>query len=352
MTSPYFESAGRVIDESKAALLKAVAENGAAGKAAYEQAQQGLNQARQDAVNRAASRSHLGIGGDNQTFLGNYDARANQMAVNRAGFESGLAQTQASGESYLEKARGAIPVLQAVNTNKALDTESKIKTAIAAAQAKAQAELEKEQRAEQRRLETEARAEARAIARENRAAERAAKKEAAKDSKLTKAELLGAGQTLSDQYAGFLGKQPGGPGTFSADESARALAAYKGISPLEVNTLLGPRKAPAPAPLPQPLSREWIKANTTYTDKRAGEILAAPEVGQAAQFLGTLATTKVNDRGLIDDASARGENIDFNGMTPRQAFETWLNSVPGIKSMKESLRQYYGPWIDANLRAN
>lgn len=193
MDSPYFESASRQVDESKAALLKAVAEGGSAGKAAFDQAQAQAAQARQDAIARAAQRSALyGVGGDSQTFLGAYDARANQMGVNRANFESGLAQTQASGESYLEKARGAIPVLQGINLNKAADEETKIKLTIEAAKQKALADQEKEQRALQRTLGAEARAEARAIAREGRAAQRDAAKAAAKPP--TAAKLLSAGE--------------------------------------------------------------------------------------------------------------------------------------------------------------
>jgi hypothetical protein len=62
-------------------------------------------------------------------------------------------------------------------------------------------------------------------------------------------------------------------------------------------------------------------------------------------MIGTLAGTKFTN-GRIDDSSVPQE---FRGMTPRQAFESWLDTLPGIRSMKDSLRAYYGPWLDANL---
>lgn len=201
MASPYFESSNKQIDESKAGLLKAVAEGGSAGKAAFDAAQAQAAQARQEAVGRAAERSALyGVGGDSQTFLGAYDSRVNQMGVNRANFESGLAQTSASGQAYLEKARASIPVLEGINTNKAADVEGKIRTAIEAAKAKAEAERLKEERALQRQLDAEARAEARAVAREGRAESRAAAKDRAKLPKA--ADLFSAAELAKKQMVG------------------------------------------------------------------------------------------------------------------------------------------------------
>ncbi|HYD46170.1 MAG TPA: hypothetical protein VEA79_12970 [Phenylobacterium sp.] len=198
--SPYFDSASRFIDEGKANLLRAVADGGTAGKQAFDAAQAQAGQAKQDAVGRAAERSALyGVGGNDQTFLGAYDTRMNQMNVNRANFESGLAQTQASGESYLEKARASIPVLQAQNINKGMELDTKYRTAIDAALAKAQADREKEDRALQRQLDSESRSESRAIAREGRAESRAAAKEAAKPPKFE--DIAGQAQALTDMGA-------------------------------------------------------------------------------------------------------------------------------------------------------
>ena len=306
--SPYFDSAGMQVDESKAALLKAVATGGTAGKQAFDAAQQQAAQAKQEAVARAAERSALyGIGGNDQTFLGAYDARANQAAVNRAGFESGLAQTQASGESYLEKARGAIPVLQGININKAADEETKIKLAIQAAKDKAQADLDKENRSLQRTLASEARSESRAIARENRAAERAAVKAAAAEAKPTTAKLLGAGTALADAYNGFLGRGNKDANQnfqdIGAVDAARALAAYKGMDPATINSFITPQAAASynkAATPPQDIDAYAKSLATKYASKGVTPALAKSVVGNvdfqaAANWLLSGAEGKTRD---------------------------------------------------------
>jgi hypothetical protein len=198
--SAYFDSSSSQIDASKKALLDSVASAGTAGKAAFDAAQAQAAQAKQDAVARAAQRAALfGAGGNDQTFLGAYDNRMNQGDVNRTNFESGLAQTQASGDSYLEKARGAIPVLQAINSNKISQQEAAMRAAIAAAQAKAeaaaQAQAQKDAAAEARAEKASARADARAQASSDRADARAqatADRAAAKADQPTINGLLGA----------------------------------------------------------------------------------------------------------------------------------------------------------------
>lgn len=298
-SSPYFDSAGQQIDQSKAALLKAVAEGGTAGKQAFDAAQAQAAQAKQEAVARAAERSALyGVGGNDQTFLGAYDARANQGAVNRANFESGLAQTQASGESYLEKARASIPVLQSININKGADEETKIKLAIQAAKDKAAADLDKENRSLQRALDAEARAEARAIAREGRTAARDAAKAAAKPP--TSAQLLGAGQAVKDQLTGAAQKQvdyargnmpkPGQrvlPGDVrmqdnlnygNADLSlaqgldvadlARQIATNAGMDAATINSILTPMATGQWNKAPAPVKDAYAQALTTKYDTK------------------------------------------------------------------------------------
>lgn len=337
--SPYFDSSSQVIDESKKNLLNAVATGGTAGKQAFDAAQAAAAQAKQDAVARAAQRAALyGVGGNDQTFLGAYDTRANQMGVNRANFESGLAQTQASGESYLEKARGAIPVLQAVNANKAQDTESKIKLAIQAAQAKAQAEAEKQARAEQAQIDRENRADARANARADRSDARAAARDAAKTPKLPTADqLLGQGKTLADQintglHAGanakpgdadamgdvdnavFLGNQSGlyDP-TQGADTvgMARQYAKSLGMDEGTINGILTPAKTGA-----------WDKA-------------AAPTRDAYAKALATKYASKGVDDRL---ASSVVNNVDWQGDVTNI-----LNGAGGLsrEAVDAALRKHY-----------
>ncbi len=343
--SPYFDSASGQIDESKKGLLQAVATGGTAGKQAFDAAQAQAAQAKQDAVARAAERSALyGVGGDNQTFLGAYDARANQTAVNRSNFESGLAQTQASGESYLEKARGAIPVLQSININKGADAENKIKLAIEAAKQKALAEQEKEQRSLQRQLDAEARAESRAISRENRAESRSSAKEArekaAKEPKLPTAnQLLGQGQSLSDMVnrglsagrnarpgdadamgdvdnAVFAVNQMGGDasrGGISAEQGARYYASQLGLDEGTINGILTPMATGSWAKASAPAKDAYASALASkYATKGVDERLARSVVNN----VDFQAATSFILNGAVDPAT--GEPMT------RPQLEAWI----------------------------
>lgn len=203
--SPYFDSSSTQIDASQRALLDAVATGGTAGKQAFDAAQAQAAQAKQDATARAANRAALfGAGGNDQTFLGAYDDRMNQGAVNRANFESGLAQTQASGTSYLEKARASIPVLQAINSNKISQQEAAMRAAIAVAKQKADdaaaADARKEAAAEARANTAADRADARAA----KTADRADARAAAKAGQPTINGLLGAAAQQKTATTGAL----------------------------------------------------------------------------------------------------------------------------------------------------
>jgi hypothetical protein len=340
MASPYFDSANRQVDESKKGLLEAVATGGTAGKQAFDAAQAQAAQAKQDAVARAAERSALyGVGGNDQTFLGAYDARANQMGVNRANFESGLAQTQASGSSYLEKARSSIPLLEAQNIGKVTDQETKIKLAIEAAKQKAMAEQEKEQRSLQRTLDSESRAEARALARENRAESRSSAKEAralaAKEPKLPTAnQLLGQGQTIADKVnaalksgttygagtedvdnAVFLANEMGGVGNngVTADNAARAYAKSLGLSEGVVAGILTPMATGSWSKASAPVKDEYASALASkYASKGVSPALAKSVVNN----VDFQAATAFILNGAIDPAT--------NQPMTRDQLEQWI----------------------------
>ena len=164
------------IDESKAALLKATAQGGSAGRKAFEEAQAGINANRQAAVGHALNQSMnltgRDIGTDNVT--GMYDSRLGALASAKSGFESGIAGTEASGVSYLEKVRATMPVLQEQNKAKLDTREGEIKRAIELAKAAAEADAAEKAAAEQRIIDRENRAEERSIARENRASAKSA----------------------------------------------------------------------------------------------------------------------------------------------------------------------------------
>lgn len=163
------------IDESKAALLKATAQGGKAGREAFEQAQAGISANRQAAVGHALDQS-MGLTGRNigqENITGLYDSRLGALDSAKAGFASGIAGTEASGVSYLEKVRATMPVLQEQNKAKLDIQESEIKRAIELAKQEAEAKAAEKAAAEQATIDRENRAEERAIARENRGSAKA-----------------------------------------------------------------------------------------------------------------------------------------------------------------------------------
>lgn len=350
--SPYFDSSSTQIDQSKAGLLKAVAEGGTAGKQAFDAAQAAAAQAQQAAVGRAAERSALyGVGGDNQTFLGAYDARANQMGVNRTNFESGLAQTQASGESYLEKARAAIPVLQGINANKVTDQETKIKTTIAAAQEKALADQQKADAAEQRTIDREGRAEERAVAREGRATAKADL------GKITNQSLLGlASQAASQSVSPAVNPKAAGPSITGfarekPDQGLTDIAVNMGrqlgvpeaqlaqmFSPAFQGSLAGALQKPEQLLAQTTPDIKWLTSNVRGMDaKKAQQALSAPEFKEAGnQVSSYFSVAPLDEDGLISDDSP------YAGMKPREALRTYIFSQPGNLTMKDAVVQYYG----------
>lgn len=369
MGNPYFDSASQNIDQAKMASLQAVAQAGTAGKQAFQQAQDAVTADKQAALARAATRAQtLGVGGNDQTFGGAYDARLGQLATNRAGFESGLAQTGASSASYLEKARSSLPLLQAINTNKANAQEAAIKSALALAAQKAQAAQDAANaaaaRADARSKASSDRADARASASAARADARASAKAAAKLP--TADQLFGQGKALSDQVnaalkpsskmgettdvdnAVFLANRLGGldRGTNQVEPTAaaRAYAQSLGLDEGAINGILTPQKtnsytkALAPAPTPD---EKWLTSNVRGMDAtKARQVLAAPEFQQAGSIADQFGSSAVDETGLITESGP------YAGLTPRAAFEKWMRSVPGTLTMKSAAIQYYGGYLD------
>jgi hypothetical protein len=266
--SPYFQSANTAIDADKKALLEAVAGAGTAGAQAYQQSQAAINQAKQDALGRAAQRAvTLGAGGNDQTFGGAYDSRLGQLNTNNQSFQQGLQSMSAANQGYLENARSAIPTLSAINTNKATAQEATIKAAIAAARQKAQDAADAAALARQDKLNAEDRADARASRRDDRADARAAAKEAAKATKpLTRDQLFGKVQATEDVQnnatpgASMIETNPNlsdilmgamdtyaynknkGQSTTPEFELAKALGEYYGMTPDQVYAAIPPAK--------------------------------------------------------------------------------------------------------------
>lgn len=351
--SPYFQSSNAQIDDSKKALLDAVAQAGTAGKQSFDAAQAAAAQARQDAVARAAQRSALlGVGGNDQTFLGAYDARANQGAVNRTNFESGLAQTGASGQSYLEKARAGIGALQAVNANKLTDQETKIKLAIQAAQAKAEAAAQAQAAQDARANATADRADARAAKTSAAADARAAATKAAKDPTFDQLVAGGKLEVAASPVnkarldtGNILGAVTENPDIRMAKLAGQDM----GYSPLQIGTALTPAKTnsyiKAVTPIPTP-DEKWLTSNVRGMDStKAKQALAAPEFRQAGDLAAMLSAATINPDGTLAGTDP-GMDKSWAGLTPRQALVKWISAQPGNLSMKAAVDQYYGTQLD------
>lgn len=350
-----FEGAKSEREQANRDLLNVIAQSGAAGKAAYDAARKEAATMRQGALDTAAQRAQL-TGQD----LGPAATAATTEAADRfntyfggqeAAHQAQLGQIGASGQSYLSKVGQIAPFMQQQALTQAAEREKKYQSEIAANQAKIDAEKAAAERAHQQQIELLGIKNKYDVAADARANAAAAAKEAAKPGGgLTKARLLGAGQTLADDYSQFLNT----PDAFTADESARALAAYKGIPSVDVNEILGPRGegAPPPAPVPQPMfDKNWLMQNVTMpgtnkkvTASRADDVLRAPELATAQEFLQDLGVAK-KTRGAIDDPVLFGN--EYRGLSPRDAFNKWIDSQPGIRTMKEALKQYYAPYLDS-----
>jgi hypothetical protein len=350
--SPYFQSANAQIDTSKKGLLDAVAQAGTAGKAAFDAAQAQIAQQKQDAVARAAQRSALGIGGNNDTFLSSYDARAGQLGSNQAGFQAGLAQTQASGDSYLEKARGGMGALEAVNINKGVDAETKIKLAIQAAQAKAQAAAQAQAAQDARANEAANRADARAARSSAAADARAAATKAAKDPTFDQLIAGGKLEVAANPVnkarldtGNILGAVTENPDVRMARLAGRDM----GYSPLQIGTVMTPAKTnsyvKAVTPIPTP-DEKWLVSNVRGMDAtKAKQALAAPEFHQAGDLASMLAGATINPDGTLAGTDP-GMDASWAGLTPRQALVKWIGAQPGNLSMKAAVDQYYGTQLD------
>lgn len=353
-----FEGAKEYAEGEKKALLEAVAQQGAAGKAAWQTAQAETDKMRQAALDRAQQRARLTgqeLGGtDVAPVAETADRFGTYFAGQQAAGQDLFGQIGASGESYLSKIAAISPFMKEKGDIAAAEREQKYRLGIAANQAKLDAEKEAAAEAHKRDIELlKLRASIDETAAEKAATRAAIAKAAEKAAEpLGKADILGAGQTIADQYSQMLNK----PDAFSAEQAGRALAAYKGIPDVTVNTLLGPR-TPSPAasslaPLP-PIDKNWLTSAFRYdgkpiSSKRADEVLNAPEIKTAQELIPQIASLKRDPiSGRVDeDLTWQGQKVSTKGMTPREIFNFWLDAAPGIRTMKEALRERYGSYLD------
>lgn len=190
-----FAGAASTNDDAKKRLLEAVAAGGTEGRKSYESAQAAVAAAQQEALARAAANSQVNSMGLDTGAAGRISSRFGQHASAIAGaqdaFTKGMAQTQTSGTSYLEKLGATMPLLKEENNLKIGLREKEIQAAIALAQQKAAEEAAEKAAAEQRSITRDNEAEKRTIARETRAEARA---NAAKAAEFPLKEILGRTQ--------------------------------------------------------------------------------------------------------------------------------------------------------------
>lgn len=336
-----FEGAKSERDESGRLLLKTIAQSGQAGKEAYDAARKETGLMRQNALDRATQRAQLtgqNLAGEDTAAVGEAADRYNTYFTGEeAAMQGRLGEIGASGQSYLAKVGQIAPFMQQKAIQQAAERENLFKTQVAANQAQIDADKAAEDRAHQRQIELlglknqfDVQADARA-----RAAE-----EGGSGGLSKAATKLVSGPKASPIYQGMdTGNITRSPVT--GVDPATGRIGVVGSEPL----------APLGGQMPPPMDRNWIMANVVMpgTDKkatgsRADDVLRAPEVGLAVEFIEDLGKAKMT-RGAIDDPVLFGN--EYRGLSPRKAFEKWIDSQPGIRTMKAALKQYYGQYLDS-----
>lgn len=111
------------IDQQKAALLAAIAQQGSQGQVAFQAEAARRKQAQQAAVNAIASQSQMSgsAGAAPKAFTQQLQAQSNALgsvydqdaAMSQNAFNNSIAQTSASNAAYMDQARAAVPIANA-----------------------------------------------------------------------------------------------------------------------------------------------------------------------------------------------------------------------------------------------
>ena len=111
-------------DDQKRALLQAIAEQGSAGRQAYANAQTQVQTGRQSAVSGALARAGAVDAPEayrqraQAEAVSPYDAASSSLASGQATFEQDIARQNVSNESYFDKVKAAVPILNAENESR------------------------------------------------------------------------------------------------------------------------------------------------------------------------------------------------------------------------------------------
>ncbi len=370
-----FEGGQEHAESEKKALLDAIAQAGAAGKAAYETAKAETGKMQQSALERAKQRARLTgqeLGGaDVAPVAETADRFGTYFTGQQAAGQNLLGQIGASGESFLSKIGAITPFMRQKAATEAAEREKTLQLAVQQNQARIDAEKAAAAEAHKRDIEL---LKLRASLDET-SAEKAATRAAIQKAQEAKPPSIDAVLGAAANYA----KAPAAPlpkgGTqaerdaIAAAEIKRQLAgsSQKGLLDFAVGTgrELGVPNieelylrekgitAPAATPPPAPLDKNWLTSAFRYegkpiSAKRADEVLRAPEVQITKDLVTQLSGIKRDPvSGMLDeDVYFRGQKFPTRGMTPRQVLDAALELMPGIKTMKTALRDYYGGYLD------
>lgn len=259
-----FKPAQEQVNESKRAMLEAMAKHGSAGKARFEEARGNINTAQQEAVQRALQ-SQLGGPAGTRGFEDVYGRNLASLASLQAGSEQNLADHSAANSSYFDKISGALPIVQARMDEGIAKDRADLERELAirqqgiegaiSAQEKANeaARLQAEQEA---MIEAQERAEERAFREEERAFKRAESEQKAAEKGLPSLdELLGAANMYKQEQReavrttpkGGLGRLLGRVGNFGEavrpiQDVASDLGRMAGVPEQDLYGLHSPQK--------------------------------------------------------------------------------------------------------------
>lgn len=364
-----FAGAQQENNDNQKALLDAIAQGGAAGKKAYEDAQAEVARTRQDALGRATQRAQLtgqNLGGaDTARVQDTSDRYTNYMGAQNAAFQNNLQGISASGQSYLAKVNAILPFVQNQNVQAANDREAQIKAAIATAQAKADADAaaaaQKAKDEWDRLVYTQQQENARAgskaqasnaptanalIGQANQLLPQAQKAVGALPTIQTTPQVISGGKSLGTGFAGMA------PGNNLNQQAANILSRGGPAVPADVYNLSNMSLQDIAAKLGVQQGASANTINSLYTPQQMASVATAikkneppppPDVKSAAKVLGgdTKTAQTILDSQRYKDANAavgdflneptdeKGKltNPDYAGLSPYDAYIQYVTAA-------------------------
>lgn len=319
-------------ESQKRDLLGVIAQAGTAGRQEYERAQAQANTMRQGALGAAAQRAQMtgqNLGGmDTAPVTEAADRYNTYFQGQNAGFQNLLGQIGTSADSYLTKVNAIHPFMQSQNTQAAADRENQFRSIMAKAEADRAFQMSENEKERQHAIEM---AKLNASLRPKTGAEGGGSAGGGNINTMTSAQYK---KSLSPAAQRIL------PGGQKLDNLFAKIQ-------LDTGNILG--SALPDRSVPPMFDKNWVMQNVIMpgtnkkaTSSRADDVMKAPELNQAYDFMVDMMSVPTDQNGMI----VENDIIDLTGITKREAFEKYIDSLPGIRTMKEALKQYYGPVLD------